>query len=56
MVNNWESDLQREVDRPVVRSKTHRTPLLENCLMGGMKTIPQARNPVVIVTSRRVVV
>lgn len=50
------SHLEGEVDRPVVRSETHRSTLLQNGLMGSMKPVPQARDPVVVMATGRVVV
>lgn len=50
------SHLEGEVDWPVVRPETHRTALLQNGLMGSVKPIPQARDPIVVMATRRVVV
>lgn len=51
-----ESHLEGEVDGPVVRLETHRTSLLQNGLMGSVKPFPQAREPVVVMATGRVVV
>ena len=49
--------LKGEVDGPVVRLETYRAAQLQDGLMGGVKPLPQARDPVVVVmASGRVVV
>lgn len=50
------SHLDREVDGPVVRLETYRTALLQNGLVGSVKSFPQARDPVVVMATGREVV
>lgn len=55
ILNNAVSHLEGEVDGPVVRLEADRTALLQNGLMGSVKPLPQAREPVVMAIGRVVV-